>query len=225
MAGWSGTANDSSTSATNTLTMPAGNHTAGVTYEQIPATCYALTRSHSGQGSDPVATPNKSAGCNAGQYVAGESISLTAAPAAGWRVAGWSGTNADNSTSTVNTLIMPGSAHAVSVVYEQAPAICYALTRGHEGQGSDPVATPGHSAGCGAGQYVAGESITLTAAPARGWRVAGWNGTNDDASLDTTNTVIMPTVNYRVRVSYEPVPPPTYALYAPIALSATPNRR
>ena len=212
VAGWSGTNNDGSTSTANTVTMPAGNRTVSVFYEQIPITCFALTRGHSGQGSDPVATPNKSTGCGAGQYVAGEVISLAATPAAGWRVAGWSGTNNDGSTSTANTVTMPAGNHAVSVLYEQTPILCYSLTRGHSGQGNDPIATPAHSAGCGTGQYVAGENISLSATPAAGWRVAGWSGTNNDGSNSTANTVTMPAGNHAVSVLYEQAPIVCYSL-------------
>ena len=39
-----------------------------------PPTCYALSLSHTGQGSNPVASPTNSTGCSTGQYVAGETI-------------------------------------------------------------------------------------------------------------------------------------------------------
>lgn len=84
-------------------------------------TCYTLTRTHTGQGSDPTASPANSAGCSAGQYTAGQVITLTAEPAAGWRIAGWSGTSNDNSTSVSNSLTMPANAHAVGVTYEVIP--------------------------------------------------------------------------------------------------------
>ncbi len=174
--------------------------------EPMP-TCYALTRGHTGQGADPTATPTRSAGCGAGQYVAGETIALTAAPSAGWRVVGWDGTNDDAGASLTNTVTMPAASHTISAIYEQAPAVCYPLTRSHSGQGSDPTATPTRAAGCGAGQYVAGETITLTAAPSAGWRVAGWDGTNDDAGAGLTNTVTMPAASHTVTVIY--VQPPT----------------
>ena len=202
MAGWGGTNNDGSTSTTNTVTMPAANHTVSVTYEQIPITCYTLTRTHSGSGNNPVADPALSQGCGTGQYVAGESIALSATPAAGWRVAGWDGTNNDASTSTTNTVVMPAAAYTVSVVYEQVIAGCYTLTRGHSGQGSDPTAAPDKSDGCSAGQYVAGEGITLTATPAAGWSVSGWQGTDNDTSVATSNHIIMPAANYTVAVTY-----------------------
>ena len=212
VAGWSGTNNDASTSTTNSVTMPAANHTVSVAYVQTGPTCFTLTRNHTGQGNNPVATPGKSTECGTGQYVAGENITLASTPAGGWRVAGWSGTNNDGSTATTNTVIMPAANHTVSVIYEQAPPTCYSLTRSHSGQGNNPVAAPALSAGCGTGQYVAGESITLTATPAGGWRVAGWSGTNNDASTATTNTVTMPAANHVVSVAYEQAPPTCYTL-------------
>lgn len=164
--------------------------------------CHVLTFSHIGQGSDPVPLPAGSSGCEAGQYLAGESITLTAAPEDGWRVAGWTGTVNDASPSTSNTVIMPDEDHAVSVEYVPNSSTCFVLTRSHSGEGSDPVPLPASSSGCGAGQYLAGESITLTAAPQTGWQVAGWNGTVNDASLSTSNVAIMPENDHTVSVSY-----------------------
>lgn len=82
-------------------------------------TCYQLTRSASGSGDSPLASPANSPGCNAGFYTAGTVIQLTANPADGWRVSGWSGTNNNSSTSTVNQVTMPSANHTVSVSYVQ----------------------------------------------------------------------------------------------------------
>ncbi len=212
VAGWGGTNNDAGTATTNTVTMPAGNHTVSVAYEQTATPCYTLTRTHTGQGNNPVATPSKSAACGTGQFVAGEAITLTATPDSGWSVAGWGGTNNDAGTATTNTVTMPAGNHTVSVAYEQEPPPCYTLTRTHTGQGNNPIATPAFSAGCGTGQFVAGELISLTATPAVGWYVAGWGGTSNDAGTATTNTVTMPAGNHTVSVAYEQEPPPCYTL-------------
>ena len=71
------------------------------------------------------------------------------------------------------------------------PTPCHVLTLGHAGMGSEPVATPGNSAGCVAGQYVAGEVIGLTAEPDAGWHVGSWSGTDNDGSTSGTNQVTM----------------------------------
>lgn len=88
-----------------------------------PPPCYALTLTHSGTGTDPVPTPGASGGCPAGKYHAGAAVTLAASPGAGWRIAGWSGTSNNFSTLAVNSLIMPGGAHAASVAYEAIPDV------------------------------------------------------------------------------------------------------
>jgi hypothetical protein len=212
VTGWNGTANNVSTATTNSLTMPASNHTVGVVYGEMPPTCYTLTRSHTGSGSDPVATPANSTGCSSGQYVFGEAINLSASPDAGWQVSGWSGTAGNSSTAATNSLTMPASNHTVNVAYSEIPDICYALTRSHTGSGSDPVAAPTNSTGCASGQYVAGEAIRLSASPAAGWQVSSWSGTANNARTATTNSLIMPASNHTMSVAYSEIPPTCFAL-------------
>jgi subtilisin family serine protease len=118
---WSGTDDDASTAATNSVTMPAGPHSVAVSYF---AHCFALTLSHTGMGADPLASPANSPGCPAGEYKFAEPIQLTAAPAAGWRVGGWTNTSADGSHKLTNSLTMPPNAVAVSVSYlEGLPSV------------------------------------------------------------------------------------------------------
>ncbi|MBN1661900.1 MAG: VCBS repeat-containing protein [Anaerolineae bacterium] len=84
----------------------------------IQAPCYALTTTHTGQGTDPTAVPVASAGCATGQYMAGEQIALSDAVAdRGWSIGGWTGTADDNSISPTNTVTMPAADHAVMVNY------------------------------------------------------------------------------------------------------------
>jgi hypothetical protein len=87
---------------------------------RVPQTvCFDLTGTHTGDGADPVATPSNSAGCDGGKYVAGESITLKADPADGWKVTGWSGTSNNGSSNETNTLTMPATTHTVGVAYGQ----------------------------------------------------------------------------------------------------------
>jgi subtilisin family serine protease len=111
---WSGTDDDGSAAATNTLTMPAAAHTVSVAYF---SPCWALTLTHTGSGGDPVASPTGSPGCPAGQYHLGEAIQLTASPASGWRVGGWTNTSADASHGITNSLKMPPNTVTVGVTY------------------------------------------------------------------------------------------------------------
>ena len=99
----------------------ASSETWSFTIQAQPLPCHTLSRTHTGSGSDPVASPPNSTGCSTGQYVAGASMSLTASPTIGWRVASWSGTDSDGSTSTSNSLTMPASNRTISVNYEAIP--------------------------------------------------------------------------------------------------------
>jgi hypothetical protein len=151
-----------------------------------------------------VALPANSSGCSAGQYLEGESINLSGAvPTSGWEISGWTGTDLDTSTESTNTVTMPASAHAASVIYSEIPPTCYALTMSHTGNGSDPVALPANSSGCSAGTYVAGENISLSGAvPDSGWQISGWTGTDLDTSTESTNTVTMPASAHAAGVIY-----------------------
>jgi len=133
---WSGTDDDMSMSEMNTVTMPVGDRTVGVNYV-LP--CSQLRVGHTGSGADPTPSPFNSPGCPVREYAAGESITLTASPAEGWAVSGWSGTDDDLSTELTNTLTFPGQPHAVDVLYVP---LCFDLTLSHSGSGGDPLATP-----------------------------------------------------------------------------------
>jgi hypothetical protein len=77
--------------------------------------CYGLSLSHTGEGADPVPAPDHSSICPEGEYTAGEEISLSASPAAGWTVSAWAGTHNDLSRATTNTVIMPANDYGVMV--------------------------------------------------------------------------------------------------------------
>jgi len=197
ISGWTGTSNNSSTASTNSLSMPASSHSASVVYEKDIVT---LTINTSGSGS--VSRDDN------GPYEYGDVVELTAVPATGWHFVNWTG----DLTGTENpkSITLNGNRTVTAVFEEDAPT-CYTLTLSHSGQGSDPVASPTNSSGCTAGQYVAGEVISLSGAtPESGWIIGGWTGTDNDASTDPTNTVTMSAANHAVSVDYRLV------LYIPL---------
>ena len=110
-SGWFTAASGGTQVTAATAVTNAADHTL---YAQWTALCYALTLSHTGNGTTPTASPVKSDACTTnGQYVAGESITLTATPDQGWGIASWTGTNGASS----NLLTMPASAHSAGVNY------------------------------------------------------------------------------------------------------------
>jgi ELWxxDGT repeat protein len=86
------------------------------------------------------------------------------------------------------------------------PSDCHLLILGVSGMGSVPSTDPPQSLGCDPGLYETGELITLTAAPATGWEVTGWTGSDDDGSTSTTNQVTMPGIEHEVTVHYGATP-------------------
>jgi hypothetical protein len=84
------------------------------------SSCYTLTLTHTGSGSDPSAAPPNSAGCSTSQYTAGAAVQLTAGPTSGWNVRSWSGTDNNGSTSTSNSVTMPAGSRTVTVNYVQS---------------------------------------------------------------------------------------------------------
>jgi subtilisin family serine protease len=161
--------------------------------------CYPLTRTRTGNGGLPDASPVSSSGCQPGEYRAGQSILLTAHPGVGWATQSWSGTDSDAGATATKTLTMPAAPRMVAIVY-YAP--CFTLTLSHTGSGGDPVASPANSAGCAAGQYKYQESIQLTASPMRGWRIGGWTHTAADGSHRPVNSLTMPPNVQSVAVGY-----------------------
>ncbi|MCA9948114.1 MAG: hypothetical protein KDE48_00580 [Anaerolineales bacterium] len=100
----------------------------------------------------------------------------------------------------------------------QAPP-CYELTTSHTGSGSDPVAAQSESVDCSSGEYEAGEVVGVTADPANGWEISGWEGTNNDSSSSTSNTVTMPANDHSIRVDYEQIMLSTSHSYLSLVLT------
>ena len=108
IASWTGTSDDTSVGATNSVTMPASDHSVSVNYTEVLPTCHSLTISHTGDGTDPVASLPNSTGCAAGLYLAGEIINLSGAtPGLGYEITGWTGSDDDTSVMPTNVLTMP----------------------------------------------------------------------------------------------------------------------
>lgn len=200
VASWSGTEDNANTSTTNIVTMPASPRLAQVHYVQIP--CFILNLGHSGSGADPAANPPASPGCDEGNYHAGEWVSLSAEPAVGWAINGWSGTDDNASIEPVNEFTMPGSGHAAAVAYVEVPPGCYILHRTHTGLGGDPVPTPWNSPGCPGSTFSAGATVLLEASADQGWTVGGWMGTDDDGSFLWVNSLDMPVSEHTVTARY-----------------------
>jgi len=131
-------------------------------------TCYSLTRTHTGAGIDPVASPANSPSCPVGQYVAGAVITLTSSPGSGWTVGSWTGTDNNASTSMINTVTMPAAERTANVNYVQ---ITYTLS-----VEVDPAASGATDPAVGVHTYASGAIVTVTAIPVSGYVFDHWTG-------------------------------------------------
>ena len=129
------------------------------------------------------------------RYLAGESVTLEAIPAAGWAFTGWSGdlTGDDNPT----TLTMDTNKQIVARF-----ARLHTLTVGQEGGGTVTQTPPPPAEG-----YVEGRQVTLEAIPDAGWHFAGWSGDlsgADNPAIVTVNDDMSVTARF-VRRAYLPL--------------------
>ncbi len=116
-----------------------------------------------------------------------------------------------------------GGSATVAVVVSVVPDVCYSLTVGHAGAGSDPTADPSNSLGCGLGMYFPGENITLSGAvPSIGSQITGWTGTSNNAATSSGNAFTMPSTDHVVGVNYADIPP---SVISSTRLNASPSNR
>jgi hypothetical protein len=106
-------------------------------------------------------------------YGPGQSVTLTAAPAAGSTFTGWSG---GGCTGTSTCVVSTNSAVAVTATFT---LITFPLTVAKAGTGAGTVSSNMGGIACGAAcaaSFVPGTMVTLTAAPAAGSTFGGWSG-------------------------------------------------
>lgn len=135
---------------------------------------YALTVSKAGSGSGTVSSSPTGISCGSDcseTYDSGMVVTLTATPAAGSRLSGWSGACAG----TGSCVVTMDAAKSVTATFVPT----YPLTVGKAGAGSGTVASSPVGIDCGADcseTYDSGTVVTLTSTPATGSRFSGWSG-------------------------------------------------
>lgn len=155
-------------------------------------TAYTLqvTRSGSGTVTSSPAGIDCGSVCSAA-FPAGVTVTLTAAPGAGHEFSGWSG--AGISCPGTGTCAVPmTAARSLTATFSPASASHYTLTVSKTGSGSVSSSPAGIDCGvtCSA-SFASGTSVTLTAAPANGFELAGWTGNGISCPGTGTCTVAM----------------------------------
>jgi uncharacterized repeat protein (TIGR02543 family) len=129
-----------------------------------------LTLGTEGEGSADASPAGEVLSPTTQGYAPGESVTLTATPAAGWGFKEWTGaiTTADNPA----TVVMDGDQSVTAVFFQTTLSVT------GEGQGKvkttpygDPAQTPPFTE-----NFAPGEVVTLTADAEEGWAFTGWSG-------------------------------------------------
>jgi uncharacterized repeat protein (TIGR03803 family) len=146
------------------------NTNAGTTFQQI----FLLSAGYSGLGtitSSPSGLSCPSAVDCSGYFPAYSTVELTAVPAAGWYVAGW--TQGCSSSSATCNITMSGN-EAAFVVFQQTT---YSLAVTDSGSGTVTSSPTGINCGsvCSA-DFASGTQVSLTASPSQGSAFTGWSG-------------------------------------------------
>lgn len=167
-AGWSGSASGSVPSTNVTVD---GNETVIATFERIFYTVTTQALDSEGQPAGASAV-QLSAPTNAGGYVLGEEVTVTAVAAPGWSFLGWSGSASGATTPTTITVddnetvtaTFAQAHYTVNVtVVDETDAVVNAATVA--------ITPPAHAAG-----YVYGEEVTITLTPLDDWLFGAWTG-------------------------------------------------
>jgi len=166
---WDGDA----TGTTNPVTVVMNSHkTVRATF--VPAPTYTISVSITPAGKGTVSrNPNKTS------YTAGETVTLTANPAAGYKFSYWSGDLIG--VSNPKTMVMDSN----KTVYAHFVALpTYSLSVYCSGGGGSRVDRNPQKT-----RYYEGETVTLTAQPALGYKFSYWSG--DLIGVSNPKTIVM----------------------------------
>ncbi len=182
---------DDPNAAEATLTMPADNVELTANFQIIT---YDLTINIEPAGSGTVEVdPDQDS------FNAGDEVSLTAIPEAGWEFVNWTGDVAglDDPSAAQTTLTMPADDVTLTANFEM---IDYTLTINIEPTGSGTVDIDPEE-----DFYNVGDEIDLTATPEAGWEFVNWTG--DTEGLDDINeaetTLTMPADNVELTANFQ----------------------
>jgi hypothetical protein len=165
---------------------------------------HLVTVTDSGSGTGTVASTPAGISCGAScstRVAFGDSITLTATPAAGSTFAGWEGACSGTGTCTVTNA---GSDAAVTAVFIGPNT----LTVGKAGKGSGSVTSSPAGIDCGAtcsNAFTTGTTVTLSAAAGTGSTFVGWSGSCSGKGMCT---VVM-SADRSVTATFAVAPPNT----------------
>lgn len=138
-----------------------------------PTVFVTLTVSVIGQGNVTV-VPSQTT------YLAGDVVTLTAAPDPGWYFISWE----DGSGANPRTLTLSGNTH-VTAIFSTQPPVFYTLTLHALPAGGGATTPP-----VGAHTYLSGTVVDVNAVANPGWQFLGWQGPVADAGQAATTVIL-----------------------------------
>ncbi|HPS01650.1 MAG TPA: sugar-binding protein, partial [Candidatus Sumerlaeota bacterium] len=137
-----------------------------------------------------------------GTYEFGTTVTLTAAPAAGYRFVNWTG---DVTGTEASILVTMNGARTVTANFEQIPTHTVTVTA-TPSEGGTVSRTPSKDA------YAEGEKVTLTATPATNWVFRGWMDGATTVSTNASFEYTVGTANVTLTAKFSAVEPGLYTL-------------
>jgi uncharacterized repeat protein (TIGR02543 family) len=131
-------------------------------------------------------------------YTAGDSVTLTANPAAGYEFVGWSGG-------------LSGSASSDSIVMDANTVVCAEFKPSVVDLTLIATSAEGTVAASAPGPYALGQNVTITASPAAGYAFLGWTG---DATGATNPLILAMDSDKTVMATFVDNLPASYSLTA-----------
>ncbi len=125
-----------------------------------------------------------------GDFAAGANVTLSATPAVGHGFAGWS------PAPCANSFVMPANELSCTATFSPPAPQAFSLTLMQTGDGTIS----------GAGDFIAGAPVTLTATPAVGHGFAGWSPT------PCANSFVMPSNALSCTATFSPPAPQDFSL-------------
>jgi PKD repeat protein len=174
-SGWSGSGGSFTSQAASITTFTLlSDATVTASFVKQTSACLTLTTAVSPADAGTV-TVGTEINCLTG-YTLGTPVFVTAAPADGWKFAGWSATGGAlaHPSQTTTPFVVTANA-AVTATFVQKATDCLTLTAAAspESTGNVVVNTPQNCSG----GFIDGTEISLTATPAPGWTFGGWSAT------------------------------------------------
>lgn len=131
-------------------------------------------------------------------YYEGEAVSLTAVAGNGYRFANWAGdVGAIAEPNAASTTIIMNDNYSIVANFYEIPVTYYTLTLAVSGNGSTSPSVGRHT-------YAGGTVVSITAAPAVGYRFVTWTGdVGTIANVIAAATTVTMNADYSIMANFE----------------------